>query len=98
MRPLTAEHIIKNSEPHPTASMRGGDARTYREEIGDYILSIVGGGQGLYGDFINSFEVALIDSTTGDFVTGAYTRRGDDVLGWASIDEINELYYNIPRK
>jgi hypothetical protein len=98
MRPLTAEHIIKNSEPHPTASMRGGDARTYREEIGDYILSIVGGGQGLYGDFKNTFEVALIDSTTGDFVTGAYSKRGDDVLGWASIDEINELYYNIPRK
>ena len=98
MRPLTAKHIIKNSEPHPTASMRGGDARTYREEIGDYILSIVGGGQGLYGNFKNTFEVALIDSTTGDFVTGAYSKRGDDVLGWATIDEINELYYNIPRK
>jgi len=98
MRPLTVEHIIKKSRPHPTAEMRAGDARMYREEIGDYILSIVGGGQGLYGDFKNTFEVALIDSTTGDFVTGAYTRRGDDVLGWASIDEINELYYNIPRK
>ncbi|MEI6371570.1 MAG: hypothetical protein WCO49_17965 [Nostocales cyanobacterium ELA608] len=98
MRPLTAEHIRKNSEPHPTASMRGGDARVYREEIGDYILSIVGGGQGLYGDFINSFEVALIDSTTGDFVTGVYSNRGDDVLPYASIDEINSLYYNIPRK
>jgi hypothetical protein len=98
MRPLTAEHIRKNSKPHPTASMRGGDARVYREEIGDYILSIVGGGQGLYGDFINSFEVALIDSTTGDFVTGVYSQRGDDVLPYASIDEINSLYYNIPRK
>ena len=98
MRPLTAEHIIKKSKPHPTAIVREGDARIYREEIGDYILSIVGGGQGLYGDFKNTFEVALIDSTTGDFVTGAYSKRGDDVLGWASIDEVNELYYNVPRK
>lgn len=97
MRPLTAKHIIKNSKPHPTATMRDGDARRYREQIGDYILSIVGGGQGLYGDFVNTFEVALIDSTTGDFVTGAYSKRGDGVLPYASIDEINELYYNIPR-
>jgi len=98
MRPLTVEHIRKNSKPHPTAMMRGGDARIYREEIGDYILSIVGGGQGLYGDFIKTFEVALIDHFTGNFVTGAYSLRGDDVLGFATIDEINKLYYNIPRK
>jgi hypothetical protein len=97
MKPLTIEHIVKNSEPHPTAIMRAGDSRVYREEIGDYILSIVGGGTGLYGDFIDTFEVALIDSITGNFITGLYSQRGDEVLGWASIDEINELYYNIPR-
>ena len=98
MRPLTAERIIKNSKKHPTASIRNGDARIYREEIGDYILSIVGGGQGLYGDFKNTFEVALIDSITGDFVTSVYSTRGDDVIDYATIDEINQLYYNIPRK
>lgn len=98
MKPLTAENIRKNSKPHPTARMRAGDARMYREEIGDYIISIVGGAQGLYGDFVNTFEVALIDSTTGDFVTGVYSQRGDDVLPYASIDEINSLYYNIPRR
>jgi len=98
MKPLTIENIRKKSKPHPTASMRGGDAKMYREYVGDYILSIVGGGQGLYGDFVNTFEVALIDTITGDFVTSKYSSRGDDVLGWASIDEINEIYYNIPRK
>ena len=94
MKPLTIEHIQKHSTEHP---MKLG-ARRYREVIGDYILSIVGGGVGLYGDFVNNFEVALIDQDTGDFVTGAYAKRDDDVLGYATIDEINELYFNIPRK
>ena len=98
MRPLTVKHIRANSEPHPTAKMRDGDARVYREHIGDYVLSIVGGGVGLYGDFVNDFEVALIDEKTGKFVTGAYSKRGDDILPYATIDEINEIYYNIPRK
>lgn len=100
MKPLTIEHIIKNSKPHPT-SLMGGEyksARQYVEQVGDYTLSIVGGGQGLYGNFKNSFEVALIDNVNGDFVTGKYSSKGDDVLGWAGIDDINEIYFNIPRK
>ena len=91
MKPLTVEHIIKNSKPHPTAHIRGGNARMYREFVGDYILSIVGGGEGLYGDFKEDFEVALLDHDTGDFVTGSYSTRGDDVMGYATIDEINKI-------
>lgn len=98
MRPLTVEYIRKNSKPHPLAQIKGEDARIFREFVGDYILSVVGGAVGLYGDFVNDFEVALIDHDSGDFVTSAYSSRGDDVLGYATIDEINELYYNIPRK
>lgn len=98
MKPLTIEHIIKNAEPHPTAYMRGENARQYKEEIGDYILSIVGGGTGLYGDFVKSFEVALIDNTTKEFVTEKYSKSNGGVLVYASLDEINELYLNIPRK
>jgi hypothetical protein len=98
MKPLTVEYIRKNSKPHPLAEMKGQDARMFREHIGDYILSIVGGATGLYGDFINEFEVALIDHDTGDFVTSAYSPRGNDVMGFATIDEINDLYFNIPRK
>jgi hypothetical protein len=98
MKPLTIEHIIKNSKPHHTSSWRGGNSRQFTESIGDYLLSIVGGGVGLYGDFEENFEVALIDNTTGNFVTGKYSSRGDDVLGYATIEEINEVYFNIPRK
>lgn len=98
MKPLTIEHIIKNSKPHHTHGWREGSPKQYTEIIGDYLLSIVGGGIGLYGDFKEDFEVALIDNTTGNFVTGKYSSRGDDVLGYATIDEINEVYFNIPRK
>ena len=75
------------------------DARQYIETIGNYTLSIVGGCKGLYGDFKNTFEVALIDETNGQFVTGKYCpgTKSDDVLGHATIEEINDLYFNIPR-
>jgi hypothetical protein len=53
----------------------------------------------LYGNFKNTFEVALIDDNTGEFVTGKFSSstKSDDVLGHANIDEINDLYFNIPR-
>lgn len=102
MKPLTKEYIIQNSKPHSLALSGLGsykNARQFIENIGDYTLSIVGGADGLYGNFKNTFEVALIDNESGDFVTGKYisSDRFDDVMGYATIDEINELYFNIPR-
>lgn len=102
MRPLTKEYIIHNSKPHSLA-LGGVDeyksARQFIDNIGNYTLSIVGGAKGLYGDFKNTFEVALIDNEIGNFVTGKYSNniKSDDVMGYATIDEINELYFNIPR-
>jgi hypothetical protein len=102
MKPLTKEYIIKNSKPHGM-SLNGisdyKNARQYTETIGEYTLSIVGGCSRLYGDFRNTFEVALIDKSTGKFVTGKYSpsTKSDDVLRYATIDEINDLYFNIPR-
>lgn len=99
MKPLTIEHIIKNSEPHPISKTKGNEnARQYKEQIGDYLLSIVGGAIGLYGDFKNVFEVAVIDTTTNEFVTDIFSKSTGGVLGYATLDEINELYFNIPRK
>lgn len=93
MKPLTVDFIIKNSRRHPM----GRQGRMFTMIIGNYALSIVGGGRGLYGDFENDFEVALIDIESGKFVTSFFARRGDDVLPYAKIDEINDLYFNIPR-
>jgi hypothetical protein len=89
---LTVDFIKKNSTEHPL-----GRGRVFNMEIGDYFLSIVGGATGLYGDFENNFEVALFDSKTGNFVTSLFTKRGDDVLPYATIDEINDMYLTIPR-
>ena len=86
------EFIIENSKPHPI-----GRGRMFTMEIGNYILSVVGGAMGLYGDFENDFEVALISKESDKFVTSFFTRRGDEVLPYATIDEINDMYYNIPR-
>jgi hypothetical protein len=62
MKPLTKEHIIKNSKPHGM-SLNGiagyKNARQYTETIGEYTLSIVGGCSGLYGDFIIVTEEQL---------------------------------------
>jgi len=102
MKPLTKEHIIQNSKPHGMASsglQNYRNARQYTEKVGNYTLSIVGGCDGLYGNFKNTFEVALIDDNNGEFVTSKYSSgtKSDDVLGHATIDEINDLYFNIPR-
>ena len=94
MKPLTIDFIKKKSRSHPV----GRQGRMFTMEIGNYHLSIVGGGTGLYGDFENDFEVALIDKESRKFVTSFFAKRGDDVLPYASIDEINDLYFNIPRK
>jgi hypothetical protein len=92
MKPLTVDFIYDNSRIHPI-----GGGRMFTMEIGDFILSIVGGRLGLYGDFEETFEVALLVKGTNNFVTSYYATRGDDVIPYASIDEINQLYYNIPR-
>lgn len=95
MRLLTLDILKTEAKIHPL-----GTGYQYIEEIGDYTLSIVGGTSGLYGDFKSDFEVALIDNTDGRFVTGMYSKRGETegVMGYATIDEINDLYLNIPRK
>ena len=94
MRLLTKEILKNEAKPHSSCS-----GYHYTEEIGNYTLSIVGGVPGLCGDFVTDFEVALIENTTGRFVTGLYARRGDSdgIMVYATIDEINELYLNIPR-
>tara|TARA_R100001443_G_C3347768_1_gene176049 strand:+ start:85 stop:342 length:258 start_codon:yes stop_codon:yes gene_type:complete len=50
-------------------------------------ISVVGGGNGLYGNGKTSFEVAIF-TPNGEFLNG-------DVKGWQSIEEINNLILEI---
>jgi hypothetical protein len=88
---ITVENIIEWSKPHP---LDGGKmTRLYNEEIE---FSIVGGRSGLYGDFVNDFEVAVLDRKTGDFRTKFFKPEvTDDVIGYMPKDDMIEMVNQI---
>lgn len=70
--------------PHPN----GMGGKLAQMELGNgYKISVVGGGKGLYGNGKTTFEVAIFDRM------GEMIKLGEDdqVLGWQTIDEINEI-------
>ena len=84
---ITIKNIIEWSKPHP---LDGGKmTRLYSDEIE---FSIVGGRSGLYGDFENDFEVAIIDKKSGDFITKFFYPEGsDDVIGYMKLEDVEKL-------
>lgn len=71
-------------KPHPN----GMGGKLAQMELGNgYKISVVGGGKGLYGNGKTTFEVAIFDRM------GEMIKLGEDdqVLGWQTIDEINEI-------
>jgi len=88
---ITVENIIEWSKPHP---LDGGKmTRIYNDEIE---FSIVGGRSGLYGDFENDFEVAILDRKTGDFRTRFFKPElSDDVIGYMKKDDVVEFLNQI---
>lgn len=73
-------------KPHPNPYNKGAvQARLRLNE--NVEVSVVGGGRGLYGDGVETFEIAAFDSS-GNFIKLA---NNDDVLGWQSVAEINEI-------
>lgn len=85
----TIENIIEYSKPHPNG-LEGGRQTVLTD--GKIIMSIVGGARGLYGDFKENFEVAIIDSETRNFITPYYVTSADnDVIGYMGGDELVKL-------
>ena len=65
----------------------------------DVEFSILGGRSGLYGDFINDFEVAIIDRESGDFITKFFKPElGDDVIGYMKGEEMAEFVSQVMQK
>lgn len=80
---ITLENIIEWSKPHSRTSGK-------RTLIGNNLFdfSIVGGANGLYGDFIKDFEVAVINRNTREFMTGYIFSTSDDVVPYLEADEL----------
>ena len=92
---ITIKDIIKWSKPHPMNSAMKGTTEVRRSCFGNdkVEFSIVGGGSGLYGDFKDTFEVAIFDKETGKFMTKFfYSKATDDVIHSSSIDLIKSSH------
>jgi len=85
---ITIEQIIEWSNPHPI----GNGARRTRILSDAIEFSIVGGATGLYGNFDDTFEVAIFDNQTGEFMTRFFYPEGnDDVIPYMGGKELEEL-------
>jgi hypothetical protein len=74
---ITIEDIIKDSKQHPL--LDEGRQTTYETPL--LKISIVGGCKGLYGDFDETFEVAIIEKESGNFMSGYFYNEFSDSCG-----------------
>lgn len=96
---ITIEDIKKWSKPHPMSNYIGGDGRMCRFGNKEIEFSIVGGGKGLYGDFEKTFEVAIFDTKSNNFVTKFfYPEANDDVIAWMDADKVEELVNSVIKR
>ena len=82
---ITVKDIIDLSKPHPV--VEGGRVLVIGNDNVEF--SIVGGARGLYGDFINDFEVAIFDNFN-NFVP---FKDGNEVKGLVTPDELVDILY-----
>jgi hypothetical protein len=62
-------------------------------------FSIVGGGTGLYGDFDKTFEVAIFDRKSNDFVTRFfYPEATDDVIPYMESGDVENLVNSVIKR
>lgn len=91
---ITVQNIIEWSRPHPNHLEGARMIRIYNDEIE---ASIVGGARGLYGDFVEDFELAVFDRKTNEFMTRFFfPERQDDVVGYMSgqklVNFLNQVF------
>lgn len=86
---ITIEEIKSYSRKHYLSD--NDEGRITQLGNNKIVLSIVGGFNGVYGDFQNDFEVAIIDKKSGEFVTNFFLPYQKDVIEYMKIDELVEL-------
>lgn len=94
---ITIKDIIKWSKSHPTLKYVDGNGKQSRFGNDQIEFSIVGGGRGLYGDFKNTFEVAIIDKQTNNFITNFFYPGSDMSIPYMSSNEVEKLVNSIIR-
>jgi len=83
---ITVDHIINYSKPR---KLGGRSTVISNGKIG---ISIVGGEMGLYGDFVETFEIAVFDLPNREFVTKhLFPEADDDVIGYVKKKELEEI-------
>jgi hypothetical protein len=93
---ITIDDIKKWAKPHPTTKFTGKGTRFGNHKVE---FSIVGGDTGLYGDFVDTFEVAIFDVQTRDFITRFfYPDASDDVIGWMKSEEVEKLVNSVIKR
>lgn len=90
MRDYTINDILDSKIEHPL----GGYQSTIK--VGEYTVSVVGGRTGLYGDFIDTFELAIFNKD-GDFVTKDLVSSSDgDVVVWLDKEQLIDIINQVP--
>lgn len=75
----------------PHRNGRTGNVQAYHKLSNGLFISVVGG-DWLYGDGINSFEIACFDEANKKMIKlGEF----DEVLGWQSKDEVTQVIQKI---
>jgi hypothetical protein len=96
---ITIKDIIKWSKPHPVTKYITDKGRITRFGDDNVSFSIVGGARGLYGDFVNTFEVAIFNNKTGDLLTNFfYPDESSNVIGYMSAKKVEELVNSVIKR
>lgn len=91
---ITVQDIINWASPHGLG--RGmKDLKIGNDNI---LFSVVGGGNSSYGDFVNTFEVAVFNLDTDDYMTTFFFPDSNMVAGYVSGDELVEIINQVNKK
>lgn len=91
MEEITLEFILNSAVPH---SPLGGKQTIIQR--GNFLVCIVGGMDGLCGDFETTFEVAVLDRYGNCVTDKVIPSATGDVVNWVDKEHLIEMVNTIP--